>query len=101
MPEQERGIPQSQRAVKEEGASPKKRAFPAHGMHKWGIPQTNPNNQGVPPDQCAPQAHGVQRGGGEVGAGPQPEGEGVPPPKQLCTPFVRGLKEEMGETPKT
>ena len=43
-----------------------------------------------------PQAHGVQGGGEGNGAGPQPEGEGGPPPKQPCTPFVRGLNQEMG-----
>ena len=42
----------------------------------------------------------MQRGGGEIGAGPQPEGEGGPPTKKPRTPFVRGLNQEMGGNPQ-
>ena len=54
-----------------------------------------------PPEQRAPPAPGMQRQGGEGGAGPQPDGEGGAPPKQACMPFLRGLIQEMGGNPQT
>ena len=75
MPEQERGIPQSQREDDGEGVSPEQRAHLVHGMHGQGdpSPRTTSTQRG-PPEQRVPQAHGVQGGGEGNGAGPQPEG---------------------------
>ena len=87
MPEREGGISRSQRAEEEEGESPEQRALPAHDMHARGGTLLPTNNQRGPPEQHAPQAHGVQRGGGGIGAGPQPEGEGGAPPDQPRTPL--------------
>ena len=47
-----------------------------------------------------PRRTACREGGEGNGAGPQLEGEGEPPPEQPRTPFVRGLKQEMGGHPQ-
>ena len=102
MPELEGGLPQSQREDDGVGASPEQRAHEAHCMHGQGEPSSRTTRtQKGPPEQRAPQANGVQGGGEENAEGPQPEGEGGPPPKQPRTPFMRALNQEMGGNPKT
>ena len=101
MPKKEGGLPQSQREDDGEGAPPEQRAHLAHGMHGHGYPspRTTSTQRGLP-KQHAPKAHGVQGGREGNGAGPQPEGEGGPPPEHPRTPFVRGLNQEMGGHPQ-
>ena len=98
MPKREEGSPRIQEA--KEGVPPEQRALLAHGMQGRGGSQNPTNALRRPPEQRAPPAHGGQIGGGESGAGTQPDGEGGAPPKQARTPFVRCLIQEIGKTPK-
>ena len=80
MTELEGGLPWSQRAEDEEEASPEHHALLAHGMHGQGDPlfHNTSTNRG-PPKKSAPQAHGVQGGGGRMGQDPSQKGRGGHP----------------------
>ena len=80
MPEQEGGIPQSQREDDGERASPEQREHLAHGMHGQGdpSPRTTSTQRG-PPKQRVPQAHVMQGGGGGMGQYHSQRGRGGHP----------------------
>ena len=64
------------------GVPPEQRALPAHGMQeREGEGADQVTGEGAPPKQRALPAHGMQEQGGEEGITPQPEGEGGTPPK--------------------
>ena len=89
MPARERGEPPNQE--EEEGAPPKQRALPSHGMQeRGGVGKHGGHRQGTPQEACNPSA---RHSGMGRGRDPRPgRRRGGNPPKQSALP-AHGMQE--------